>query len=564
MSMFTTGKVSPLAGKKAPLSLLIDVPKLVTAYYADIPNPAIQEQRVKFGTSGHRGCSLDKSFNEWHILAITQAICLYRKKCKIDGPLYLGIDTHALSFPAYISALEVLAANGVDVMIAKENEYTPTPVISQAILTYNRDRRTHVADGIVITPSHNPPRDGGFKYNPPTGGPAPIQVTNWIEKKANALLQNKLKGVKRISYEKALQMNTTHEHDYLNHYINDLVNVIDLESIRHANIHIGVDPLGGAGVHYWEPLAERYGLHLTVINKVVDPTFRFMTVDWDGKIRMNPASPYAMVNLIQMKNHFDIAFACDTDHDRHGIVTAKTGLLPPNHYFAVAIYFLFQNRLHWSKTKGVGKTIVTTQMLDKLVAKLQCNLYEVPVGFKWYVEGLLNNWLQFCCEESAGASFSRFDGSVFTTDKDGMISGLLAAEMTAKLNRDLGDIYSDLEQELGKTFFAHVNIKANTPQKDKIKNILPSDIKETHLVSDSIQHIFTKASGNHEPISGIKVTSQNGWFVLRPSGTEDLIEMYAESFQSENHLQHILDEAQTIVNHVLSASESMELNHHEK
>ena len=548
------GNISPYAGKPALLSMLIDVPKLITAYYAEVPDPAITTQRVLFGTSGHRGSSLDLTFNEWHILAITQAICLYREIQKIDGPLFLGIDTHALSEPAFVSALEVLAANNIEVMIAKDDEYTPTPVISHAILTYNRGRTSGFADGIVITPSHNPPRAGGFKYNPPTGGPASLEVTTWIEKKANEFLENRLHGVKRVLYETAMHAETTHRHDYMNHYIDDLINVLDFEAIRSANIHIGVDPLGGAGVHYWEPIAERYGLDLTVVNKVVDPTFRFMTVDWDGQIRMNPASPYAMVDLVKLKDRFDIAFACDTDHDRHGIITRKSGLLPPNHYLSVAIFYLFQHRPQWPTAKIAGKTIVTTQMIDRVTAKLGQGVDEVPVGFKWYVDGLLDSSLQFCGEESAGATFSRLDGKVWTTDKDGIVSGLLSAEISAKLDRDIGDIYQDFEKEFGKTFFSHINTAANAAQKEKLKKLSASDVTLTALAGDKIEKVFTKAPGNDAPIDGLKVTSKNGWFVARPSGTEDIYEVYAESFQSENHLQQILSEAQTIVNTALGVS----------
>ncbi|MGB6976104.1 MAG: alpha-D-glucose phosphate-specific phosphoglucomutase, partial [Gammaproteobacteria bacterium] len=418
-------KVSPFAGKPAKIAMLIDVPKLITAYYTEVPDPSIMEQRVLFGTSGHRGCAFNKTYNEWHILAISQAICLFRMQHKIDGPLFLGIDTHALSVPAFASTLEVLSANGVEVMISERDEYTPTPVISHAILTYNRARTTGFADGIVITPSHNPPHDGGFKYNPPHGGPANLEITNWIEKKANEFLENKLNGIKRISFSKALHATTTHRYDYLTSYVNDLGSVIDMDAIRSANIHLGVDPLGGAGVHYWEPIAERYGLNLTVVNKIVDPTFRFMTVDWDGQIRMNPASPYAMAKLVKLKDRFDIAFACDTDHDRYGIVTRQTGLLPPNHYFSVAIFYLFKHRAKWPKSKAVGKTIVCSQMIDRITAKLGHALYEVPVGFKWFVDGMLDGSLGFCGEESAGASLSRLDGSVWTTDKDGIVPALL-------------------------------------------------------------------------------------------------------------------------------------------
>ena len=429
-------------------STLVNVPRLVTAYYTEVPDPSVPEQRVAFGTSGHRGSAFEKAFNESHILAITQAICLYRKQQKIDGPLFLGMDTHALSVPAMASALEVLAANGVEVMIAEGDEYTPTPVISHAILTYNRGRKTGLGDGIVITPSHNPPRDGGFKYNPPNGGPADTTVTGWIEAKANELLEARLESVKRIPFERALRASTTHRHDYLNTYVDDLGTVIDMDVIRGANISLGVDPLGGAGVHYWEPIAERYGLNLTVVNEAVDPTFRFMTVDWDGQIRMDPSSPYAMQGLIGMKDRFDLAFACDTDHDRHGIVTKSAGLLPPNHYLSVAVSYLFQNRPEWRKEAAVGKTVVSSQMIDRVTAKLGRKLYEVPVGFKWFVDGLLDGSLGFAGEESAGASFVRRDGSVWTTDKDGIIPCLLAAEITARTGRDPGEIYHELTRRI--------------------------------------------------------------------------------------------------------------------
>ena len=428
-------KVSPLAGKPAEASMLVNVPKLITAYYTEVPDPSMPEQRVSFGTSGHRGSAFEKSFNERHILAISQAICLYRRQQKIDGPLFLGMDTHALSVPALAGALEVLAANGVEVMLAERDDYTPTPVVSHAILTYNGGRKTGLADGIVITPSHNPPHHGGFKYNPPNGGPAESAVTDWIEAKANGFLENGLRGVKRIPFEKALRASTTHRHDYLNAYVSDLGNMIDMDAIRGAKISLGVDPLGGAGVHYWAPIAEHYGLNLTVVNKAVDPTFRFMTVDWDGQIRMDPSSPYAMQRLIDLKDRFEIAFACDTDHDRHGIVTRSAGLLPPNHYLAVAIFYLFQHRPKWRTETAVGKTVVSSRMIDRVTAKLGRKLYEVPVGFKWFVEGLLDGSLGFGGEESAGVSFVRRDGSVWTTDKDGIVPALLAAEITARMDR---------------------------------------------------------------------------------------------------------------------------------
>lgn len=554
--MVTTRKISSLAGKPAPIGLLVDVPKLITAYYSEIPDPAILEQRVLFGTSGHRGSSLEKTFNEWHILAITQAICLYRKQKKINGPLFLGLDTHALSVPAFASALEVLAGNGVEVMIAEHDEYTPTPVISHAILTYNQNRTTALADGIVITPSHNPPHDGGFKYNPPNGGPADLSITHWIEKKANEFLDNKLKNIKRMHFEKAMKAATTHRYDYLNTYIKDLGNVIDMNIIRSAHIHLGVDPLGGAGVHYWKPIAEYYGLDLTIINDIVDPTFRFMTVDWDGQIRMDPASPFAMVKLVELKDHFDIAFACDTDHDRHGIVTKKSGLMPPNHYLSVAIFYLFQHRLKWQKSKMVGKTIVSSQMINRVSSKLNVALYEVPVGFKWFVPGLLDESLGFCGEESAGASFSRLNGGVWTTDKDGIIAALLSAEITARLGRDIGDIYHELENELGKTYYQLIDVEATRKQKEILKNLSPKEIKFTQLAGDKIETISTTAPGNDAPIDGLKGTTRNGWFCIRPSGTEDIYKMYAESFKSAAHLQQILEEAQTIVNNALKLAEN--------
>ncbi len=459
-------KVSPLAGKPAEPSMLVNVPKLITAYYTEMPDPSVPGQRVAFGTSGHRGSAFDKAFNEWHILAISQAICLYRLQQKIDGPLFLGMDTHALSVPAFVSAMEVLAANGVDVMIAAEDEYTPTPVISHAILTYNRGRTTGLADGIVITPSHNPPHDGGFKYNPPNGGPAEGAVTDWIGAKANEFLAAGLRDIKRMPYEKALRAATTHRHDYLNAYVSDLGNVIDMEAIRGAKISLGVDPLGGAGVHYWGPIAERYGLDLTVVNEAVDPTFRFMTVDWDGQIRMDPSSPYAMQRLIGLKDRFDIAFACDTDHDRHGIVTRSAGLLPPNHYLAVAIFYLFQHRPKWRKEAAVGKTVVSSRMIDRVTAKLGRKLYEVPVGFKWFVEGLLDGSLGFGGEESAGASFVRRDGSVWTTDKDGIVPALLAAEITARMGRDPGEIYREFTREFGEPVYDRVEAPATPGQKE--------------------------------------------------------------------------------------------------
>ncbi len=548
-------EISPLAGKPAEQNILVNIPRLVAAYYTGIPDISVAGQRVSFGTSGHRGSSLKNSFNENHILAITQAICFYRKEQKIDGPLFLGFDTHALSAPAFATTMEVLAANNVEVMIADKDEYTPTPVISHAILKYNHERKTGLADGIVITPSHNPPDDGGFKYNPQNGGPAGNEVTNRIEKKANELLKNNLKEVKRISFNKALHAATTHRYDYLNTYINDLGNVIDMELIRNSKINIGVDPLGGAGVHYWEPIAERYKLNLTVINKIVDPAFSFMTVDWDGQIRMDPSSAYAMQRLIEMKDDYDISFACDTDHDRHGIVTKSSGLLNPNHYLSVAVSYLLQNRPEWNKKAAVGKTVVTTQLIDRIAAKQGRKIDDVPVGFKWFVDGLLDSSLCFGGEESAGASFSRLDGSVWTTDKDGFIPALLSAEITAKIGKDPAIIYNELTKEFGESFYDRIEAKATPEQKEELKKLSASQIKHKDLAGEKITNILTNAPGNNESIGGIKVTSENGWFAARPSGTEDIYKIYAESFLSKDHLKQIIDEAQTIVHDALKTKE---------
>jgi phosphoglucomutase len=547
-------KVSPFAGKPAEPSMLINVPRLVTAYYTEVPDPAMPEQRVSFGTSGHRGSALGKAFNEWHILAISQAICMYRRQQKIDGPLFLGMDTHALSVPALASALEVLAANGVQVMLAERDEYTPTPVVSHAILTYNRGRKTGLADGIVITPSHNPPHDGGFKYNPPNGGPAEGIVTNWIEAKSNEFLEAGLQGVKRIPLEKALRASATHRHDYLEAYVGDLGHVLDMDAIRGAKISLGVDPLGGAGVHYWEPIAERYGLNLTVVNEAVDPTFSFMTVDWDGQIRMDPSSVYAMQRLIEMKDRFDLCCACDTDHDRHGIVTRSAGLLPPNHYLAVAIFYLFQHRPRWRTKAAVGKTMVSSQIIDRVTAKLERELYEVPVGFKWFVEGLLDGSLGFGGEESAGASFLRCDGYVWTTDKDGIVPALLAAEITARMGRDPGEIYRELTRQFGEPVYDRVEAPATPEQKAMLERLSAQQVRHTDLAGEKIRTILTKAPGNGAPIGGLKVETKSGWFAARPSGTEDIYKIYAESFRGEDHLGRILEEAQTIVNDALAAS----------
>ncbi len=545
-------ELSPLAGKPAPPSMLVNVPRLVTAYYTETPDPSVPEQRVAFGTSGHRGSSFDGAFNEWHILAISQAICLYRKRQNIDGPLFLGMDTHALSVPALASALEVLAANGVEVMLAEGDEYTPTPAISHAILTYNRGRNSGLADGIVITPSHNPPHDGGFKYNPPNGGPAESAVTGWIEAKANEFLENGLRAVKSIPFEKALHASTTHRHDYLHAYIADLANVIDMDTIRGAKISLGVDPLGGAGVHYWAPIAERYGLNLTVVNQAVDPTFRFMTVDWDGQIRMDPSSPYAMQSLIGLKDRFQVAFACDTDHDRHGIVTRSAGLLPPNHYLSVAIFYLFQHRPKWPEGAAVGKTVVSSQMIDRVTAKLGRKLYEVPVGFKWFVDGLFDGSLGFGGEESAGVSFARLDGSVWTTDKDGIAPALLAAEITARMDRDPGEIYRELTREFGESVYNRIEAPATTEQKKILASLSPQQVRSTDLAGEKIQAILTKAPGNGAPLGGLKVVAESGWFAARPSGTEDIYKIYAESFRGADHLRRILEEAQAIVSDTLA------------
>ncbi len=540
-------KVSPFAGKPPEPGMLVNVPKLITAYYTDVPDPSIPAQRVAFGTSGHRGSSLQKAFNEWHILAITQAICLYRKLQHTDGPLFLGMDTHALSMPAFASSLEVLAANGVEVVIAEGDEYTPTPVRSHAILTHNRGRRTGLADGVVITPSHNPPDDGGFKYNPPNGGPAETDVTDWIQATANQFLESTLQGIKRIPFEQALRASTTHRHDFLRSYISDLANVIDMDSIRGAKVNMGVDPLGGAGVHYWARIADQYKLDLTVVNELVDPTFRFMTVDWDGQIRMDPSSSYAMTNLIGLKDRFDIAFACDTDHDRHGIVTRDAGLLQPNHYLAVAIYYLFQHRPKWNNAAAIGKTMVSSQMIDRVTAKLGRELYEVPVGFKWFVDGLLEGTLGFAGEESAGASFLRLDGTVWTTDKDGIVPALLAAEITARMDRDPGQIYQDLTSQFGESVYSRTEAPATAQEKETLRKLSPQQVRLNELAGEQIQTILTHAPGNGAPLGGLKVVAESGWFAARPSGTEDIYKIYVESFRGTDHLRRILDEAQTFV-----------------
>lgn len=547
-------KINPLAGKPAPDNLLINISKLVAAYYDQIPDPAKREERVIFGTSGHRGSSLNKTFNEWHILSITQAICLYRKHKNITGPLYLGIDTHALSIPAFESAISVLAANEITVMLAENNEFTPTPALSLAILTHNKNCNTHLADGIIITPSHNPPADGGFKYNSPTGGPADISVTTWIENKANEFLDNKLKGIKYLTVEAAIKSATTKYFDYLQLYVNELQTVINMKAIAESGIQIGIDPLGGAGIHYWEPIAKHYHLNLTVMNKKIDPTFSFMPIDWDGQIRMNPASEYAMVNVIKHKNDFDICLACDPDHDRHGIVSPKAGLITTNHYLAVAINYLFKHRPQWEKTKMVSKTIVVSSMVNWVCNNMGISVYEVPVGFKWFVQGLLNGKSGFCGEESAGGVFDRINGEIWTTDKDGILLALLAAEITAVIKKDIGVLYQELENQFGKTFYKRIDTHASHEEKIILYELVPKQIKARMLAGDPIESILIRAPGNNVAIGGIKLITKNGWFVVRPSGTEAIYEISAESFVSEKHLDKLLKEAQTIINQVLHST----------
>ena len=547
-------RINPLAGKPAPAASLVDIPRLITAYYSERPDPGIAAQRVAFGTSGHRGCSLELGFNEFHVLAISQAICEHRTRQNINGPLFIGCDTHALSAPAFASALEVLAANGIDVMISAGDEYTPTPAVSHAVLTFNRGRETGLADGIVITPSHNPPDSGGFKYNPPNGGPADSDVTKWIETRANDLLRSGAGAINRIGFAAARRAATTHAHDYLQNYVRDLGAILDMEVIRGSRIRMGVDPLGGAGVHYWARIAELYRLDLTVVNDEIDPTFRFMTLDWDGKIRMDPSSSYAMQRLIGLKDRFDIAFACDTDHDRHGIVTASSGLMPPNHYLAVAIDFLFRHRTRWRADAAVGKTVVSSAMIDRVSKRLGRTLYEVPVGFKWFVDGLVDGSLGFGGEESAGASFSRLDGGVWTTDKDGIVPALLSAEITARTGRDPGEAYRALTQELGTVYANRVDAAANAEQKQKLGKLDGAQVRITELAGEPIDRVMTRAPGNDAPIGGVKVTSRGGWFAARPSGTEDIYKIYAESFHDAAHLDRLIAEAQRIVDATLAAA----------
>jgi phosphoglucomutase len=548
--------ISPLAGKPADPSLLINVPRLVTAYYTGRPDPSVPAQRVVFGTSGHRGSALDNAFNEAHILAITQAICLYRKQQSIDGPLYIGIDTHALSEPAFASALEVLAANGVDAMVDAHTGYTPTPVISHAILTYNRGRKRGLADGIVITPSHNPPRFGGFKYDPPEGGPADTHVTDWIERQANAFIADDLRGVARVSFERARSASTVHPYQYLDSYVRDLPAVVDLQAIRESKVHIGVDPLGGASVAYWDAIGDRYGLNLEVVNHVVDPTFRFMTVDWDGQIRMDPSSVYAMARMVGLKERFDVAFASDTDADRHGIVSRSHGLLDPNHYLSVAISYLFANRPQWSQAVAVGKTVVSSSMIDRVVNKLGRRLVEVPVGFKWFVEGLIDGSLGFGGEESSGATFLRRDGTVWTTDKDGLVPNLLAAEITARTGKDPGEHYQELTAELGTPYYTRIDAPATPEQKTRLEKLSPEAVAASTLAGEPIRAKLTAAPGNGAPIGGLKIMAANGWFAARPSGTENIYKIYAESFKDQGHLDAIVSEAQEIVNHALGSFDS--------
>jgi phosphoglucomutase len=545
--------ISPLAGKPAPRELLIDPARLEREYLERRPDVTEPEQMVKFGTSGHRGTSLRGSFNEAHILAITQAICDYRAAHGTDGPLYMGKDTHAISGPAQRTALEVLAANGVDTLIQRNDAVTPTPVISRAILVYNRGRKYGFADGIVITPSHNPPQDGGFKYNPANGGPADTHATKWIEDRANELLRNGNLGVKRIPFASALKAGTTHQEDFVLPYVEDLKNVVDVDAIRAAGLKLGVDPLGGAARPYWEPINSIYKLDIHVVNPVIDPTFSFMTVDHDGQIRMDCSSPYAMARLVELKDQYQVAFANDPDSDRHGIVTPSAGLMNPNHYLAVAIQYLLANRPLWRADAAVGKTVVSSGIIDKAVQKIGRRLIEVPVGFKWFVPGLLDGSCGFGGEESAGASFLRFDGTVWTTDKDGPIMDLLAAEITARTGKDPGEHYRQLTAEFGTPYYLRIDAPATGEQKARLQNLSPESVKESRLAGEAITAKLTRAPGNNEPIGGLKVVTASGWFAARPSGTEDIYKIYAESFQGEAHLNSIVSEAQEIVGRALES-----------
>lgn len=539
--------ISPLAGQKATALPLLDVSRLLAAYVDNRPDPAVSTQRVAFGTSGHRGTAFKSSFNEWHVLAITQAVCDYRQGKGIDGPVFIGIDTHALSKPAGDSALEVLAANGVTTMLATGDEYTPTPVLSHAILGYNRGRTTGLADGLVMSPSHNPPDNGGYKYNPPNGGPADTDVTKWVETRANEYLAARLAGVKRLPLEQSKRAATTHRHDFLNAYVADLGNVIDMDSIRAAGVRMAVDPLGGAGVHFWEPIAERYRIALEVLNTTVDGTFSFMSLDWDGQVRMDPSSPHAMRALISLQDRFPIVMACDTDHDRHGIVAGSVGLMPPNHYLAVMIDYLYRNRPGWRADAAVGKTIVSSSIIDRVTADLGRKLYEVPVGFKWFVEGLMSGSLGFVGEESAGATFLRRDGGPWATDKDGLIPGLLAGEMLAKTGRDPGELYAQLTAKHGESFYERIDAAATPAEKKKLGALSAEQVKLSSMAGEAITAIQTHAPGNGAAIGGLKVSTRNGWFAARPSGTEDVYKIYAESLTSAAHLKAIQQEAQAIV-----------------
>ena len=546
-------KIVPLAGTQVPASLLVNVPRLVSAYFAQVPDPSVASQRVAFGTSGHRGSAFATAFNEAHILAITQAVCLYRRHAGNDGPLFLGMDTHALSEPAFVSALEVLAANGVETMIDAQGGYTPTPVISHAILSHNRGRTTGLADGIVISPSHNPPDEGGFKYNPVNGGPADVDITRWIENAANEFLGKKLEGVQRVSYERARKAACIHPYDYITPYVADLSNVVDLDAIRSAGVTIGIDPLGGAAVDYWQPIIARYKIAATVVNDAVDPTFRFMTVDWDGKVRMDCSSPYAMARLIGLRDKFDIAFANDTDADRHGIV-CPSGLMNPNTYLAAAVSYLYANRPGWRGDSAVGKTAVSSGMIDRVTAKLGRKLVEVPVGFKWFSAGLMDGSLGFGGEESAGASFLRRDGSVWTTDKDGLILGLLAAEITARTGQDPQKLYDSVTADLGHSFYQRIDAPATKEQKKVLAGLNPEQFDAKELAGEAIEAKLTRAPGNDQPIGGLKVVTKNGWFAARPSGTEDVYKIYAESFRSADHLKQIQGDAQSALGRVFGTS----------
>jgi len=536
--------------------MLVNVPRLVTAYFTGKPDPAVPSQRVAFGTSGHRGSAFDNAFNEAHILAISEAICRYRSQNQITGPLFIGIDTHALSEPALASALEVFAANGVNAMIDERDGYTPTPVVSHAILNYNENRESGLADGIVITPSHNPPEDGGFKYNPPHGGPADTTVTSWIERTANALLEDNLKGLRRISYNRARKSPCVRRHDYIGSYVAGLADVVDMEAIRSSGVKIGIDPLGGASVHFWQAIVERYGIAATIVNETIDPAFRFMPVDWDGKVRMDCSSPYAMARLVGMREKFDVALANDTDADRHGIVARSSGLMNPNHYLAAAISYLFEHRPDWGRNCAIGKTFVSSSSIDRVATKLGRKLVETPVGFKWFVDGLIGGGLGFSGEESAGASFLRKDGSVWTTDKDGIILGLLAAEITAKAKRDPSEIYDHLTRELGVPFYERIDASATFEQREQLKTLTPAQIGMKELAGEPIRSKLNAAPETGHPFGGIKVIAENGWFAVRPSGTEDIYKLYAESFRSEGHLRRIHQEAQSAVACIFEKAEA--------